>query len=163
MIKYKLGDATNPTEKGFKIIAHGCNDVGAWGAGFVLPLAKRYPQARKEYLKWSHGEYPNFKLGNFQTVKITNDLYVANMITQSGIYQLDWLIPFRYQSFAECLIKLNENVLLKYKVDYLVMPRIGCGLAKADWKLVSKIIDKSVTIPVVIYDDKVWENTEYDV
>lgn len=40
-IHYITGDATIPIGEGKKIIAHVCNDIGAWGKGFVLPLAKK--------------------------------------------------------------------------------------------------------------------------
>ena len=35
------GDATSPQAKGPKIIAHACNDIGGWGAGFVVAVSKR--------------------------------------------------------------------------------------------------------------------------
>ncbi|GGJ45802.1 hypothetical protein GCM10010121_066360 [Streptomyces brasiliensis] len=42
-IKYVRGDATVPSGKGVKAIAHVCNDVGGWGKGFVLALSRRWP------------------------------------------------------------------------------------------------------------------------
>ena len=39
-IKYVVGDATAPQGESKKIICHICNDLGAWGAGFVLALSK---------------------------------------------------------------------------------------------------------------------------
>ena len=35
-IVYVRGDATVPSVKGVKVIAHVCNDIGGWGKGFVL-------------------------------------------------------------------------------------------------------------------------------
>ncbi|SOE07774.1 hypothetical protein SAMN06272765_8688 [Streptomyces sp. Ag109_G2-15] len=35
-ITYVRGDATVPSVKGAKVIAHVCNDIGGWGKGFVL-------------------------------------------------------------------------------------------------------------------------------
>ena len=40
-IQFITGDATAPIGKGNRIIAHVCNDIGAWGAGFVLAISKR--------------------------------------------------------------------------------------------------------------------------
>ena len=45
-IQYRTGDATRPEGDGPKIIAHICNDVGAWGKGFVLALSKRWNTPR---------------------------------------------------------------------------------------------------------------------
>lgn len=50
-IQYITGDATDPTGGGNKIIAHVCNDIGAWGAGFVLAISRRWPQPEAEYRK----------------------------------------------------------------------------------------------------------------
>ena len=35
-IAYVQGDATQPQGTGARIIVHICNDIGGWGAGFVL-------------------------------------------------------------------------------------------------------------------------------
>ncbi len=34
------------------LIPHVCNAVGAWGAGFVVPLGRAYPAAKQAYLDW---------------------------------------------------------------------------------------------------------------
>lgn len=41
-IKYIIGDATEPQGEGNKIIVHCCNNIGGWGAGFVLSLSKKW-------------------------------------------------------------------------------------------------------------------------
>ncbi|RKW18275.1 MAG: Appr-1-p processing protein, partial [Capnocytophaga sp.] len=41
-IKYIKADATFPQSEGNIIIPHICNDIGAWGKGFVLALSKRW-------------------------------------------------------------------------------------------------------------------------
>ncbi|MBV9509840.1 MAG: Appr-1-p processing protein, partial [Caulobacteraceae bacterium] len=51
-ITYLKGDATQPTGKGNKIIAHICNDLGGWGKGFVLALSKRWPQPEAAFRQW---------------------------------------------------------------------------------------------------------------
>jgi len=43
-INYVRGDATVPSVKGVKVIAHVCNDSGGWGKGFVLALSRRWPE-----------------------------------------------------------------------------------------------------------------------
>ena len=45
-IKYLLGDATSPDLSTRPLIAHICNDIGAWGKGFVVPLGQKYPKAK---------------------------------------------------------------------------------------------------------------------
>ena len=53
-IHYIIGDATLPieTEAENRLIVHCCNTLGAWGAGFVVPLGERYPSAKEEYKKF---------------------------------------------------------------------------------------------------------------
>jgi O-acetyl-ADP-ribose deacetylase (regulator of RNase III) len=46
-INYVRGDATVPSVKGVKVIAHVCNDSGGWGKGFVLALSRRWPEPEK--------------------------------------------------------------------------------------------------------------------
>jgi hypothetical protein len=46
-INYVRGDATVPSVKGVKLIAHVCNDIGGWGKGFVLALSRRWPEPEK--------------------------------------------------------------------------------------------------------------------
>jgi hypothetical protein len=46
MITYIVGDATDPQGQGKKMIVHVCNDIGAWGLGFVVPLGTKFPKAK---------------------------------------------------------------------------------------------------------------------
>ena len=43
-ITYIRGDATAPSAKGIKLIAHVCNDIGGWGKGFVVAVSRRWPE-----------------------------------------------------------------------------------------------------------------------
>ena len=51
-IKYLVGDATKPQIAGNKIIAHICNDIGAWGRGFVLAVSKLSPVPEHRFREW---------------------------------------------------------------------------------------------------------------
>lgn len=53
-IEYISGDATIPrnTQDAITIICHCCNAFGGWGRGFVLPLGKRYPKAKTDYVSF---------------------------------------------------------------------------------------------------------------
>ena len=78
-INYVVGDATAPQGEGKKIICHICNDIGAWGAGFVLALSNkwRYPEDRYHAM-------PSYQLGSAMVLEVEPDVYVANMIAQHG-------------------------------------------------------------------------------
>lgn len=166
MIIYRRGDATNPVETGKKMIFHVNNSISAWGSGFVVPLGNRFPEVKKAYLEWGSGLSKHrspFELGEIQIVNTSRkDICVANMIAQKGCgYYYDFP-PFRPDSFEECLIRLN-NILTKFSFNYLIGPRLGCGISGGSWDIVSGIINKRITIPVVIYDREVdyWPGTVY--
>lgn len=52
LIQYLIGDATQPSAGGNKIITHVCNDIGGWGKGFVTAISKQWPQPEKQYRQW---------------------------------------------------------------------------------------------------------------
>jgi hypothetical protein len=93
-INYLKGDATYPQIQATKIICHICNDIGAWGKGFVLAISKLWSEPEADYRKWH--EY----------------LYVAaNMIGQRGIKTDSKWHPIRYDAVRECLIKVEHKAL----------------------------------------------------
>ena len=51
---YTIGNATQPEGRP-AIIVHVCNDVGAWGRGFVLALSRRWPEPERRYRHWAQG------------------------------------------------------------------------------------------------------------
>lgn len=157
MVTYVKGDATKPIGDGIKIIAHVCNDSGGWGAGFVLALNKMSLLPRKRYRdKYSQtvdAGYYFMALGITQRVKISDDLYVFNMIAQHGTVSKLNPQPLSYEALEYSLVRLaNEAKDMHASVH---MPRIGCGLARGDWNVVESIINRTLTlrdINVTVYD-----------
>lgn len=157
-INYIIGDATNPpvTKGAYSVICHCCNTMGAWGAGFVIPLGNRYPSAKKEYIKFIQKTPLAQRLGNVSYVKVTRNIVVANIMGQSRIYRdSEGNIPLNYEALKKGL----ENVLErfnKYNVPYTIhMPRIGCGLAGGDWNIVENIVKEVFSandVEVYVYD-----------
>lgn len=69
-IEYRTGDATAPVGTGPKIIVHVCNDIGAWGRGFVMAISKRWSEPERRYRAWHRGEGQQpFALGEVQFVE----------------------------------------------------------------------------------------------
>ncbi len=109
---YKVikGDATNPKAEmsGTPIvIPHVCNNIGAWGAGFVMALNKQFGEAPMQAykawhergqgkafsyqtnfppneIKYCHEKGVRFGLGKTQYVHVGNRVVVANMVAQAG-------------------------------------------------------------------------------
>ena len=150
-ISYVVGDATTPQGAGPRIIAHVCNDAGGWGKGFVLPLARRWPQARTVYKTWCRErETSGFALGAVQFVPVEDSLLVANMIGQHG-YRPSSVPPVRYEAISAALATVADRALrLRASVH---MPRIGCGLSGGRWELVEPLIVEQLTrcgVPVTV-------------
>jgi O-acetyl-ADP-ribose deacetylase (regulator of RNase III) len=146
------GDAVNPLHEGHKIIAHICNDVGGWGAGFVLSLSKRWLKPQEDYLEWFCSK-KNFALGEVRFVHVQDDISVANMIAQRDIEPIEGVPPIRYDALKECLAKTAEFALKNNSSVH--MPRIGCGFAGGEWKKVESIIQKTLLkagVDVFVYD-----------
>lgn len=154
MITYLTGDATAPDGAGNKIIAHICNDIGAWGAGFVLAISARWKQPENDYRQWYKSRETNdFALGAVQLVQAAPDIWVANMVGQHNIQKSNSGPPIRYEAVESCLSKFAEHALeLNASVH---MPRIGCGLAGGKWELVEPLIVSKLCsreIQVFVYD-----------
>lgn len=153
-IRYVTGDATAPPGPGPRIIAHVCNDIGAWGRGFVMALSKRGPEPEAAYRTWYRDRATNdFALGAVQLVPVHENLWVANMIGQHGIRRAGGQPPVRYEAIDEALGRLAEHaVQLGASVH---MPRIGCGLAGGRWADIEPLLEKRLcvrAVDVAVYD-----------
>lgn len=174
-IEILRGDATAPIGEGNKIIIHICNDIGAWGKGFVLAVSKKWREPELAYKNWykpslfyqsdatisyqglkgtENDNSQEFKLGNVQFVKVSDDTWVANMIAQHGIRNSQTKIPpIRYEALEICLEKVR---LFAKEINASVhMPRIGCGLAGGKWNIIQGIIANQLTahyIVSMVYD-----------
>jgi O-acetyl-ADP-ribose deacetylase (regulator of RNase III) len=151
---YVVGDATAPRGGGPRIIAHVCNDVGGWGAGFVLALSRRGPEPEAAYRAWYRDRERNdFGLGAVQLVPVHENLWVANMVGQHGIHRSGGRPPVRYEALEEALGRLADHALrLGASVH---MPRIGAGLAGGDWSRIEPLLVKQLGergVDVTVYD-----------
>ncbi|MFE6282052.1 macro domain-containing protein [Streptomyces sp. NPDC057877] len=153
-ITYLRGDATAPSVKGVKIIAHVCNDIGGWGKGFVVALSRRWPQPEAAYRAWHRDRAAgDFALGAVQLVQVEPYIWVANMIGQRGTRTGSKGVPVRYEAIGTALGHLAGHAA---RLDASVhMPRIGCGLAGGKWSRVEPLVTDRLTargISVTVYD-----------
>jgi O-acetyl-ADP-ribose deacetylase (regulator of RNase III) len=159
-ITYLTGDATTPQGEGMKIISHVNNNVGAWGAGFVLAISKRWSLPEQTYRRLAK---QGLVLGQVQFVPAEDDIIVANMIAQTGYgynnkgrhktSEKNSGIPLQYDALTVCLTRVAQAAK-EYQAS-LHMPRIGCSLAGGSWLRVEKIIQDTLVaedIPTFVYD-----------
>jgi O-acetyl-ADP-ribose deacetylase (regulator of RNase III) len=152
-IKYVKGDATRPQGDGTKIIVHCCNDLGAWGAGFVLAISRRWPEPEAVYVdSITKGQ---LELGKVQFVPVESDdgedIIVANLIGQKGLIGPVNPTPVRYSAIEQGLERVAREA--KKRRASIHMPRMGCGLAGGTWARMEPIITKTLKgLDVTVYD-----------
>ncbi len=150
-VRYVVGDATRPEGEGAKIIAHVCNDVGAWGAGFVVAISRRWVAPEWRYRERSRGK---LELGEAQFVEVEPGLTVANLIGQRGVGAgRDGEPPIRYDAVRRALERVAEHAIETRASVH--MPRIGCGLAGGAWERMGPIVEETLArrgVEVVVYD-----------
>jgi O-acetyl-ADP-ribose deacetylase (regulator of RNase III) len=153
-IQYLTGDATRPQTEGPAIIVHVCNDIGGWGAGFVLALSKRWPEPERRYRAWHRGaEDLPFRLGEVQFVKVEPQTWIANLIGQRGIHASGGKPPVRYEAIRSGLSRIAQAA--RELGASVHMPRIGCGLAGGHWEEVGCLVEEELSargIEVTVYD-----------
>lgn len=151
-IEWLIGDATSPQVDGKAVIAHIVNDkTPNWGRGFGLALAKRWPQAREEFRRWTLSDKNNLRLGRTHATKLTDKLYAFQMVAQRG-YKPGPRPLIRYQHLDSCLGHLATFAAGRSASVH--MPLIGTGYAGGRWSVIEEIIRERLTklgVPVTVY------------
>lgn len=142
-IKYRVGDATIPYERPNILIAHICNDLGWWGAGFSGALSHRFPITESMY-RTEMRQNP-LALGSVQFIRIEHHKHVvvANMIAQHGVYHhISNPHPIRYDALRTALQHVAAYALRNGMS--VQMPRIGTGLAGGSWSYIAALIAREL-------------------
>jgi len=148
-IVYLKGDATRPKGEGHKIIVHCVNDLGAWGAGFVLALSKRWPEPEEAYVGSLTQGSP--KLGSVQFVRVSDNITVANLVGQHGLSSPMNPTPVKYSAMRMGLERVADKA--KNLGASVHMPRMGCGLAGGTWaRMEPLILETCEGLAVTVYD-----------
>lgn len=151
-IEHRIGDVLEAaeTQAGYApvIIPHVCNDLGVWGAGFVVSLSNRWWQPEAMYRNWRLKDYETFKRGEIQPVYVKHNIWVVNMIAQ---VMGDPKMNLRYDALAKCLEQLDNFIADFPSSPIVYAPRFGAGLAGGDWAAIEGLIQALLHDPVYIY------------
>ena len=155
-ITYVEGDATAPEGEGLKIIAHCNNDQGAWGAGFVMALSKKWDRPENVYREWAKEHDGQLPLGAMQLVPVEEDIFVANIVGQKGIRTAKGgKPPIRYEAISQGFKYLAAYAAKNPDRNVSIhMPRLGCWLAGGSWSQIVPLIEEHFVlnnIPVTVY------------
>lgn len=153
-INYERGDATEPRDSGYRLIAHIVNDrTPNWGGGgFAVSVKKRMPLVQTEFREWVCESADHLKLGNVHLSVVDDTLSVVNMIAQAG-YGPSASPRIKYEALSRCLERVSE--IAEDRGDSVHMPRIGTGNAGGSWKIIEELIQDHLVvrgIKVTVYD-----------
>jgi len=142
MLTYKKGDVLNSGER---IVVHGCNCKNTMGAGIAKQIRKQCPKAYAADQATLWGD--KTKLGTFTWATEVNDLIVFNAYTQYNYTRTE--VDVDYEALEKaidsiCQFVNGESNIWRLFPEHTIiaMPKIGCGLAGGDWKIVSEILER---------------------
>jgi hypothetical protein len=136
------------TEKGHVVIPHVVNDKGKWASGFVLPLAKSFPQAKQDYLGWSSSGC--LEMGQLWRTQVDKNIAIAHMVGQTLSGKRPHVRDLYYNHLVYCMTGVAR---LPWKFE-IVCPRFGAGLAGGNWEFIKELINDcwvKAGIPVTVY------------
>ena len=183
MIHLRKGDCLQH-ERNF-LCPHVCNNIGAFGAGFVAALNKVSDSPRKQYMKWhrdgvtkrASGLEVPFRLGEVQYVSLFDgqiEKIICNMIGQDGIgpgstgnYQIKDRPPVRYWAIRKALLKVREQYDVGRSSKLLdqhdiVSPLFGAGLAGGYTDEIYAIIHDLFSNPMYPYYLYAFSDQDYE-
>ncbi len=123
----------------FDVIVHGCNCYCTMGAGIAKSIKKTFPEAYQVDQLTEKGS--NKKLGtiSFATVERNGtEITIINAYTQFNYRGKGVLL--NYDAIRKCFQAIKLNFSGK-RIGY---PKIGAGLARGDWNLISTIIEQEL-------------------
>lgn len=123
----------------FDVIVHGCNCFCSMGAGIAKAIKSEFPEAYEADCQTAKGD--RNKLGTISYAKIDRDgmnLTVVNGYTQFNYSGAGILVD--YDAVASVFSSIKKQ-FTGQKIGY---PKIGAGLAKGDWQIISSIIDREL-------------------
>lgn len=152
-LRFVVGDATRLGFGGNsrKYLCHIVNDVGKWGAGFVLALSRRWPFVASTYRRY----WRQYRLGDMQRVSVGGRVTVVNVFGQRGVRSPAGAAPIRYGAVRKALRNLGEMIQKRGSTATVHMPRMSCGLAGGGWAMVEVIVREELVgrgIRVYVYD-----------
>ena len=123
----------------FDVIIHGCNCFCAMGAGIAKLIRDNFSEAYQADLRTPMGD--KGKLGTYSLAHIERDgniFTIVNGYTQYDFAGHDVLVDYG------AIQKLFAGIKNDFANQIIGYPKIGAGLAKGDWKVIYRIINKEL-------------------
>lgn len=123
----------------FDVIIHGCNCQCVMGAGIAKSIKALFPEAYEADCQTTKAD--RSKLGTISSATVERKEHEITVV--NGYTQFHWKgkgVLADYDAIRSVMAAVKEQCNGK-RIGY---PRIGAGLAKGDWKVISEIIDEEL-------------------
>lgn len=168
-LSYVKGDLFASLPGNNVLIPHVCNDIGGWGAGFVVAVSQYDRSPEEDYRTWFKGESPqhicasnrSFGLSETQISAIGGGLnlaYVANMVAQHKLSSKNGRVPIRYWALVRCMMYVQHSLTKRKEfkdTKGIWCPKFGAGLAGGKWDVIETLIKEiwvDAGIPVTVFE-----------
>lgn len=167
-MKIIYGDILNITEG---IICQQVNCMGVMRSGLAKQIRDKYPKVYYRYVEFLKDkgkkvvkigenvrglkvveETNKDYLGRVQFVDVKKNLCVVNMFAQYEYGRLKQVYT-EYDHFEQCLINMSTTIVNNKYLEELPIYfpyKIGCGLGKGDWNIISNLIEKVFPDAIIV-------------
>jgi O-acetyl-ADP-ribose deacetylase (regulator of RNase III) len=139
-MKTVRGDLLQLAESGsFDVIVHGANCQCTMGAGIAKSIRETFPEAYEVDCATPRGD--RAKLGTISCAEVSRSgraFWVVNAYTQHHYRGPG--VRVDYDAVRSAMREVKRRFTGK-RIGY---PKIGAGLARGDWELLSRIIDEEL-------------------
>jgi O-acetyl-ADP-ribose deacetylase (regulator of RNase III) len=120
----------------FDVIIQGCNCQCRMARGIALTIKQQFPEAYTADCQTASGDQS--KLGTFTTVKIDRDGFNFTII--NGYTQFHWQGDGVLADY-DAIRSVFRQVKKQFGGKRIGYPKIGAGLARGDWSIITSIIE----------------------
>jgi len=120
------------------VILHGCNCFHVMGGGIAAYLKNKFPYIYKVDKKTNYGDIT--KLGTISIAELNNNLLIINCYTQYNYDASQRQV--NYEAVYNCLVNVQTLIKNNEQLVDLRAPKIGCGLAGGNWKIINEMFDE---------------------
>jgi O-acetyl-ADP-ribose deacetylase (regulator of RNase III) len=139
-MKIVRGDLIELAKAGeFDVIVQGCNCQCRMGRGIALTIKQQFPEAVVADNQTTIGDCS--KLGNFTIAQIDRDGWDFAIV--NGYTQFHWQGEGVLADY-EAIRSVFRQVKQQFSGKRIGYPKLGAGLARGDWSMISRIIDEEL-------------------
>ena len=123
----------------FDVIIHGCNCQCAMGAGIAKAIKTTFPEAYKADCETKKGD--RAKMGTISFATVERNGHTITIV--NGYSQFHWHGSGVLAEY-DAIRSIMQAVKSRFSGKRIGYPKIGAGLAKGDWRMISRIIDEEL-------------------